>query len=155
MYRRFGLPGAAGAIAGGTLVDLDHLVDYTWARLHGARSHYLAPLHGWELAFGAGVLAALAARASAAETALPDRLVRRRRGVAAVFEQPWAARLLAGLSAGLWLHLLQDLVSNRPRHPGVYALTYRLRHGFRREITGWGDHTDFHGWSDQPWYRWF
>ena len=57
--------------------------------------------------------------------------------------------------AGLWLHLLQDLVTNRPRHAGVYALTYRLRHGFRREVTGWDDKTNFHAWSHKPWYQWF
>jgi hypothetical protein len=50
---------------------------------------------------------------------------------------------------------VQDLLTNRPRHAGAYSLLYRMRYGFRREATGWGEHTNFHGWSSRPWYEWF
>ena len=56
--------------------------------------------------------------------------------------------------AGLALHLVQDVIANRPRHAGVYALLYRLRHGFDRDRIGWEDHQAFHDWSDKPWYTW-
>ena len=55
---------------------------------------------------------------------------------------------------GLALHLVQDVIANRPRHAGVYALLYRLRHGFDRDRIGWEDHQAFHDWSDRPWYTW-
>jgi hypothetical protein len=167
LYRRWGLPGALGTIAMGTFVDLDHLVDYAWTRLRGAKSHYFAPLHGWELAIAISVLALLAKHA--ADTPPPPQDGAGRAGPGRDFRlqtsdfrpgrEDWRgsglAGALAGLGAGLWLHLLQDLVTNRPRHAGVYALTYRLRHGFRREITGWDDKTNFHAWSHKPWYLWF
>jgi hypothetical protein len=154
LYHRWGGPAALGAVATGTLVDLDHLVDYAWTRLRGARSHYFAPLHGWELALAISVLALVAGRTAAADMGLPDKLARRR-GLAGALGRAGGGGLLAGLGAGLWLHLVQDLLTNRPAHAGVYALTYRLRHGFKREATGWGNHSDFHWWSDKPWYRWF
>jgi hypothetical protein len=154
-YRCWGAGGAAGALAAGTLVDLDHLVDYAWTRLRREKSHYIAPLHGWELALGTSALALWAQRAARAHASPPDTVVRPRYGLAGALGQTWAAGLVTGLAAGLWLHLVQDLLTNRPRHAGVYALSYRLRHGFKREVTGWGEHTKFHGWSHLPWYKWF
>ena len=62
--------------------------------------------------------------------------------------------VLLGLVAGLVLHLVQDVIANRPRHPGVYAILYRLRHGFDRDRIGWEDHQSFHDWSGKPWYTW-
>jgi hypothetical protein len=161
-HHRWGPLAAAGALAAGVLIDADHLVDYALTRLRRERSHYVAPLHGWELAALVSALAAGAALARMVE-ATPDPGAPRLRfpGVEAaghVAHRRWRRWLwawAAGLALGWWLHLIQDVVSNRPRHPGVYSLLYRLRGGFRRELTGWGEHTSFHGWSDLPWYRWF
>ena len=152
MFRRRGPLGALGAVAGGLFIDLDHLADYAWTRVRGERSHYLAPLHGWELA-GAVALTAAALVRQARSRSLPDSVIR-----------PWPSRkqlrspataALAGLAAGMWLHLAQDVVANRPKHAGVYSLVYRVRHRFRREATGWSDATGFHSWSALPWYRWW
>ena len=55
-YRRWGPLGALGLAAGGVLVDLDHLADYFWVRLHKQRQHFLAPLHAWELVVAGGAL---------------------------------------------------------------------------------------------------
>lgn len=145
---RWGTPAALAAIAGGVFIDADHLVDFAWTRWRGARSHYLAPLHGWEIA---GLLTALALFWPRAEP-LPDRFEQSplRRAPASRLPAP----ILAGIAAGVWLHLVHDLVSNRPRHPGVYSLLYRLKHGFTRESTGWANNPKFHKWSDDAWYRW-
>ena len=158
MYRRYGWPTAAATVATGVFVDLDHLVDFAWTRLHGSRNHFLAPLHAWELALALSALAAGAGAPRDAEGAGPPDCAGVRRGG----ERPAVActRLLArgvliGLCAGLWLHLIQDLFTNRPRHAGTYSLLYRAWHGFTREATGWGEHPDFHGWSSRPWYSWF
>ncbi len=180
-HRRWGPLAAAGALAAGVLIDVDHLVDYALTRLRRERSHYVAPLHGWELA---ALVSALAAGAALARAALPargtleprcpgaegaDHAARGRwlwtwatghapltgRANALGRGERWLWAWATGLALGWWLHLIQDVVSNRPRHPGVYSLLYRLRGGFRRELTGWGEHTNFHGWSDLPWYRWF
>lgn len=134
-YRRWGLIAAIGVTATGVFVDLDHLADYLWVRLRGRRSHFLAPLHAWELVAVWGLLA----------------LWLRRRRV----DLLWAQHLLGGLMGGLVLHLVQDVLTNRPRHAGVYAILYRLRHGFDRDRIGWGRHEAFHAWSGKPWYTWF
>jgi hypothetical protein len=105
-------------------------VDYAWVRFRGSRSHYLAPLHAWELVLAAGLLALWARR--------------RRNGY----------RVMAGLTAGLVLHLVQDVLTNRPRHSGVYLLAYRLAHRFDRDRIGWEKHATFHEWSGRPWYTW-
>lgn len=158
MYRRHGWPAAAGTVAAGVFVDLDHLVDFAWTRLRGTRNHYLAPLHGWELALA---LSALVARAGAAPRAIGTGATacagaaQRKGHRAAGFKRVAASGVLFGLCAGLWLHLIQDLLTNRPRHAGTYSLLYRAWHGFTREATGWGEHPDFHGWSSRPWYSWF
>ena len=68
--------------------------------------------------------------------------------------RPGGQAFLEGLLVGLALHLVQDVIANRPRHAGVYALLYRLRHGFDRDRIGWEDHQAFHDWSDRPWYTW-
>ncbi|MCS6800564.1 MAG: hypothetical protein RMM58_06965 [Chloroflexota bacterium] len=49
---------AAAALAAGTLIDADHLVDYAVCKVTRTRDWLILPLHGWE--FGAlGVVAAL------------------------------------------------------------------------------------------------
>jgi hypothetical protein len=154
-YRRWGRSGALGAAAGGLFVDFDHLLDYLWVRMSRERSHYFAPLHAWELALAAGAFAWWTHGRRNPFEHLPDRVSRPKRGVARVLGAHWPEELAAGLAAGLFAHLVQDVITNRPGHPGVYALSYRLRHGFRREATGWGEHTRFHHWSKLPWYRWF
>jgi hypothetical protein len=160
--RRWGAGAALGLAAGGLFVDLDHLVDYAWVRWRGRRTEFIAPLHAWELV--------------AAGAALAFWLRRRRLTRAAFHAAPKAAPgeaslspdapeprvdrpgdregLLLGLLAGLVLHLVQDVIANRPRHPGVYALLYRIGHKFDRDRIGWEDHRSFHAWSGKPWYTW-
>ena len=149
-YRTRGAAAVVGLFASGVLLDADHLADYAWTRWRGQRSHYLAPLHGWELAAAAAALAALLPAPGPYDRA-PDRIIRRD-GRA---RRRWLPALVAGLAVGWWIHLIQDVLTNRPQHAGVYSLAYRAWHGFRREITGWGEHTRFHGWSNRPWYTWY
>lgn len=152
LYRRRGPFGAAGAVAGGLFIDLDHLVDYAWTKFRGQPTHYLAPLHAWELAAAVAVTAASLARGSMRK-AVPDSLVSPGASRRALRTPVGAA--LAGLAAGMWVHLVHDVVSNRPRHAGVYSIGYRIKHRFRRESTGWSEETGFHSWSALPWYRWW
>jgi hypothetical protein len=65
-----------------------------------------------------------------------------------------AEAIVAGLAGGLTLHLVQDVLTNHPRHAGVYALTYRLAHGFDRHRVGWEAHAKYHAWTSMPWYTW-
>jgi len=127
--RRGGVGAALAALCGGVLIDADHLLDYGVTRLTGRRSWFLAPLHGWEWAGGLAL------------AVWPRR--RRPLGV-----------LLAALAVAWALHLVHDLLSNRPAHPGVYALSFRLWHRFRSEATGWSTAGGFHAWTDGPWWRW-
>jgi hypothetical protein len=153
LYRRRGPFGAAGAVAGGLFIDLDHLVDYVWTRARGGEpAHYLAPLHAWELAGAVAATAAAAIRLSPRQL-LPDSVIGP--GVTSRALRAPVGAALAGLAAGMWLHLLHDVLSNRPRHAGVYSLAYRLKHRFRKEATGWSKETGFHSWSALPWYRWW
>lgn len=154
-YRRWGVGGAAGVMAAGVFVDLDHLIDYVWLRWRGQRSHYFAPLHGWELAAGLSALALWVPQTAKTGASRPDHVARQQPSPQGMLSQAQVADTVAGLATGLWVHLIQDVLTNAPRHAGVYSLTYRLRHGFRREITGWGEETRFHAWSKLPWYRWF
>lgn len=182
-YRRWGAAGGAGMLAGSVLIDADHLVDYAWTRWRGERNHFIAPLHGWEVALalsalaiwalapasvhflsGSGGEAANSSRRKATAAGTRARESRRHLGAAppgtpsgrrgrpsrAIF-----GALVAGAAAGWWLHLVQDLLTNRPQHAGAYSLVYRLWHRFRREPAGWSTHTSFHQWSGEPWYRWF
>ena len=156
--RDWGPAGVAGTIAGGLLIDADHLVDYGWTRLTGERTHYFAPLHSWELT----VLLALAAwwgdREAAAAQALPDSWAPR---LSALSRRLGPRRLrllaaaLAGLAAGSGAHLAHDIISNRPSHAGTYSLLFRAWRKFERDAVGWREHPDFHGWSSKPWYHWF
>jgi hypothetical protein len=153
-YRRLGPLGALGLAAGGVLVDLDHLADYFWVRHHKERQHFLAPLHAWELVAAGGAF--LLWRRHALRSAPPGFALKQEDApLLPPAGRPAAQTLLAGLLAGLALHLVQDVIANRPRHAGVYALLYRLRHGFDRDRIGWEDHQAFHDWSDKPWYTWF
>lgn len=127
-YRRWGAAAAFGAVAGGVFIDADHLADYAWTRWRGEKSHYLAPLHGWEVASALAVAALMAGRRA-----------------------PW----LGAAATGVWLHLVQDVVTNRPAHAGVYSLLFRVRHGFRREVTGWTEEGGFHNWSKLAWHQWW
>lgn len=153
VYRRWGAAAAAGMVAGGIFVDGDHLVDWAWTSARGKKTHFIVPLHGWEYVAGVAVLSALAARARIKADRLPDSVVRPVLGPQGT-GIGWQAALGVGLAAGLLVHYVQDTLTNRPRHPGVYSLLYRLRNGFRREITGWADEPSFHSWSHQPWYTW-
>jgi hypothetical protein len=153
LHRRWGWAAVAGTFAGGLFIDVDHLFDYVWTRARGEKSHFFAPLHGWEVATIVALLAALAGWRQA-HRPLPDAVVRARHPLAALLERPATTAALAGLAAGMWLHLMQDAVANKPKHAGVYSLLYRVWHGFRRESTGWGEHSGFHNWSELPWHRW-
>jgi hypothetical protein len=155
-YRRWGAGAAFGLAAASIFVDLDHLADYFWVRWRGQRRHFFAPLHAWELVAAVGALALS--------------LRRRRTGhslAAAFASDPQSAGkirpaggtaslegVLTGVLVGLVLHLVQDVIANRPRHAGVYAFLYRLRHGFDRDRVGWENHKGFHEWSGKPWYTW-
>ena len=149
--QRWGWLGAAGVMVAGVLIDGDHLVDYAWTKMRRERSHFLAPLHGWELALGL-TFAARAARRRAEREALPGRWLGEYLGLV---ESGDVAGVLTGASLGMWLHLILDVIGNRPEHVGVYSLVYRAAHGFRREKTGWSEETGFHYWSDLPWWRWW
>jgi hypothetical protein len=152
------MSGVAGAIAGGLLIDADHLVDYGWTWLTGERRHFFAPLHGWELSLALALGAWWAEREAKKADVLPDCWAPR---LSFVGERLGAdqlrrgAGLLAGLAAGSGVHLLHDLVSNRPAHAGAYSLLFRVWHRFERNAVGWSEHPDFHGWSGKPWYHWF
>ncbi len=152
--RRWGRAAGAGFLLTGIFVDFDHLADYVWVRWQGQRNHFLAPLHAWELVIAGGTYALWRQRQrpAAAHPCVPvppDDIppvgAPRRR---------WKDDLFSGLVAGLLFHLVQDMLTNRPRHPGVYALTYRIAHRFRRERIGWKGHKTYHDWSKQPWYTW-
>ena len=149
---RWGWLGAFGALAAGVLIDGDHLLDYAWTKISRARNHFLAPLHGWEVAIGLTVVAGKARRWAERE-AVPGRWL----GVTGegMLSSRRVAAVLTGAALGMWLHLALDVLGNRPKHIGVYSLGYRAVHGFRRERTGWSEETGFHYWSELPWYRWW
>ena len=155
--RRWGPVAAVGAVVGGVLIDGDHLVDYAWTRVTGERSHYFAPLHGWELPLVGAAVAAWAWRQARYASPLPDSWVPRQSPLVGALDVE-GLRLVAGASAGLalgiFVHLVHDLVSNRPQHVGAYSLLFRLARGFERAAVGWEQHPDFHGWSHLPWHRW-
>lgn len=152
--RKWGALAAAGTVLAGVFIDADHLVDHLWTRLRGERSHYIAPLHGWELAAVASLVGVWGLRDRHPYASLPDRKVAERRtGVRLTRGEIGAAS--AGLALGWWIHLLQDLATNRPEHVGAYTLLYRASRRFERFRTGWGSHPNFHEWSDKPWYTWF
>ena len=149
---RWGWPAAASVMAAGVLIDGDHLVDYAWTKVRRERSHFLAPLHGWELATGLAFVAGKARRRAERE-AVPGRWHGRR--PEGVWGAQRVAAVLTGAALGMWVHLILDVIGNRPEHVGVYSLAYRALHGFRREKTGWSEATGFHYWSELPWYRWW
>ena len=148
--RKWGPAAGLGAMCGGMLIDGDHLLDYAWTRARDERSHYLAPLHGWEVVLGMGWVARHAVD-RARRRAVPDHVIRRER----FLDSPSGAAALMGVAVGMAVHLVVDLVGNRPHHPWVYSLLYRIRHGFKREATGWSEQTGFHNWSALPWHQWW
>src|SRR2546423_11883087 len=70
--RDWGLAGVAGTVAGGLLIDADHLFDYFWARLSGQRRYFFAPLHGWEVSLLLALAAWWAQREADRAGVLPD-----------------------------------------------------------------------------------
>jgi hypothetical protein len=148
--RKWGPMAAAGALCGGLLIDADHLLDYAWTRVRNEKSHYLAPLHAWELVLALGVAGRTAVQ-RARRRAVPDRWVGQER----LIDSPGVAAALVGLALGMGFHLVVDVVGNRPEHPWVYSLAYRLRHGFKREATGWTEQGGFHDWSALEWHEWW
>jgi hypothetical protein len=123
--RQLSWPERAAALAAGVLVDADHLVDFVLQRRGGDRRWLVLPLHGWE--FPAALL-------------LAGRLT------------PWAG-LARAAAFGLTLHLLLDLVTNRPAHPAIYSVLYRARLRFAADRLRFnaGDGT----WMHQRWWQWF
>lgn len=93
---------ALATIAGGFLVDGDHLVDLAVVRLTRDRRWFIVPLHGWEY--------------------LPAILVAARRSA--------LGPVLAGYALGLTSHLIADQIVNGVGRWG-YFFTYRLARGFR------------------------
>ena len=158
MARRWGRTAAAGAIAGGLLIDADHLIDFGITKLTGARRYYVAPFHAWELAALAGAAAAWAGGRAHALRQPPDTWLPEESLLDAVLgARGWAvvSAVAAGAALGGLVHLAHDVVSNRPKHPGTYSLLYRIKGRFDRDAVGWGEHPDFHGWSRAPWWQWF
>ena len=98
-----GEPLAGVAVLGvGTLMDLDHTLDwYNWL-YRGDRDHVLYLLHSWEYLLLALVLVTF----------------------------PWNLVLIGGILVGFISHLLTDQVTNLTR-PLTYFLTYRAKMRFR------------------------
>lgn len=111
-------------VGGGVLVDGDHLIDYWLQRRAGRRCLLVLPCHGWEY----GLLALLCPA--------PGR---------------WS-HLLRAAGIGLLLHLVVDQLTNRPAHPALYAVLFRLRRRFAAERLAFrqGDG----GWMQRPWWQW-
>lgn len=133
-WRRWGPAGALAALVAGVLLDADHLVDYAVTGRGRRRTHYFAPLHGWEYPLTLALIAL--------------------KGQASNVNGPPGDATSAGLALGWALHIIIDVLSNRPRHPGVYLVLYRLAYAFRREATGWEDNRRFHSWAARPWWTW-
>jgi hypothetical protein len=155
-YRRWGAGAACGLAAASIFVDLDHLADYFWVRWRGQRRHFFAPLHAWELVAAVGALA-LSLRRRRTGHSLAAALASDPQSAGKIRPAGGTASLegvLNGVLVGLVLHLVQDVIANRPRHAGVYAFLYRLRHGFDRDRIGWENHKGFHEWSGKSWYTW-
>jgi hypothetical protein len=156
VWRRWGVVAAAAAWLSGVAIDIDHLPDYFWTRWRGRKSHYFAPLHAWELLAALLVVAKLVYdRSSARARRLPDRVIVPESRSERVLAHPLIGEALIGLAAGMWFHMVLDVLVNRPKHPGVYSVLYRIRHGFTRESTGWSEMAGFHHWSDLSWHRWY
>ena len=156
--RRWGAAGAVGAIGGGLLIDVDHLIDYGWTKISGKRTHYFAPLHGWELSLLLVAAAWWTRREARAAQAPPDSWVVSRGRVSSALGsrgRSLAAGLTAGAALGSGIHLVQDVLTNRPEHLGTYLILFRAWHRFERQAIGWGSHPDFQGWSGMPWHQWF
>jgi hypothetical protein len=106
-----------GFLAGGVLIDVDHLIDYAMhsrfrygigefcQRCYDRRlAHATLIFHGWEYLV---LLAALAATNDG---------------------NPW----IVGLLLGMGIHLVCDQVTNKP-YPMSYFILWRLGHRFRME----------------------
>src|SRR5436190_15265794 len=112
--RDWGPAGVAGVVAGGLFIDADHLVDYAWTRLTGERTHFFAPLHGWEVTLALALAAWWADRETTAADVLPDSWAPH---LSAFGQRLGAHRLkllaatLAGLAAGSGAHLVHDVIS--------------------------------------------
>ncbi len=137
LYWATGSPSAlAGAMAGGFLIDADHIFDQMWSISHGAP--YLEAAKGESLNSGPESARGLMAR-----------YVRRRKlvrlplifhsyelliltSILAVFIH---SPFLVGVAVGYILHLSLDLIRHHHefRSPLFYLVSYRLAHGFRRD----------------------
>ena len=93
------------ALAGGVLVDGDHVVDYYHAYRKGSPRKHFVLLHGWEYT-AVGLLVILAF---------------------------WYNDLLLAAVLGHLGHLVGDHVGNRASHPLTYSVVFRWYHGFARE----------------------
>ena len=133
--RHLGVVGALAVAAMGVLIDGDHLADWAWMRATGRRDKFLSPLHAWELLALAGVTAAWLRRGTPRNRSL-------------------LAQASAGIAFGWWLHMIQDLATNRPDHAGAYSILNRIWHGFDRDSSGWKGHKTFHQWGNAPWWTW-
>ena len=91
------------SVVAGTLVDLDHIVDYVWYAITGEH-RLILPLHGYELA--------------PALWWVTRRLL--------------GQRAATSIVTSYVLHLLSDELENHTK-PGAYSLTWRTLHGFRIE----------------------
>lgn len=132
---RIGNAGAVAFAAMGVLIDADHLADWAWMRRTGRRDKFHSPLHAWEFLAIAAAIAAWVRRGRP-----------RRAGL--------VPEVAAGIACGWWLHLAQDILTNRPDHAGAYSIINRIRHGFDRDASGWKGHKTFHQWGNSPWWTW-
>jgi hypothetical protein len=88
------------ALAGGTLPDIDHAVDYGWYALTG-QHRLILPLHGYEWAVPLAIWS----------------------------NEIWGVQLAAVLVVSYLLHLVFDQLENRTKLFG-YSLAYRVYNGF-------------------------
>lgn len=105
------------AVAVGVFVDLDHLVDFVDARLRGGKHLVILPLHGWEFV-AAGWLTWLATGC-----------------------RVWLAVACSAYS----LHLVLDLLVNKPRRWYGYSVLYRAWRRFDPRAI-WPDGVQTHTW---------
>jgi hypothetical protein len=124
----------AGAMAGGFLIDSDHVVDTLWSIRHGA------PFRRKQ---SRDVEAHRGVRAWVINHLGPRKLLRlplifhsyELLAVIAIMTGYLRTPFLIGLLSGYVLHLSLDLLRHHHefRSPFFYLISYRLFHGFRRE----------------------
>jgi hypothetical protein len=122
--RRMTWPERGAFLAGGVLVDGDHLVDLALQRQSGRRRWLVLPLHGWEFAL-LGLLTPA-------------------RGL--------GPALTRAAALGLLLHLVADQIANQPAEAALYSFGFRLARRFDAErlVLKRGDGS----WVHRPWWQW-